>query len=661
MLPAGVRRTADDQLTVYGFNNSRDAEGHLTAVAYCDHGSVPAAVEAVRVRAAKGSASVVVSCPPGTVLVGGGFDGHPVAAPPRPHRRRSSAISSTQWQRYDRATLTAEQSTLTAIAYCAPGVAPKLYSTTVKVAGHTAGTARANCPAHTSLVFGGLVAEKTGAPVSGRAHRAGGGVQLDRAIAHAMGRDRVQRRQPNRQPDRARLLPLTVSSASYDPSSMHGRMDAGCDRSRADAAGIARSRDHAAGRQSRGRRVPLVVAHRRVRPPRGIRRVGLPHLRAMAQLALRDRPAGRAASACASRERSRSCRSITAGVRERAGSATPRCGRITACRNSGERGGARRARPRTRPRRRSNGAVRAYRGAMISRGGDRRRERAGHMARYLRYDWADDGSLEGQFRIPPEMAAIFVKGIDCRARQRVPPDPDDEIRPAGRTREVATTNCDGLILMAEALLCAIAVTGSAAAIASRSSINADAEVLDRRRRRHLRARRWARAGAGDRRGGSRATHPIVNLLLDEGRPVARSARRRRASPRRPAAPCTPATGAVGSPGCGARVRSRNIHHIRHRAQQRRQRADQPRRAVLVPPPARARGRLERALRRPPARCWRSGRTATCSPDPRTTRGSRRPRDRTRATAQHGVDDRSDHVHPALVRRPARPRRDRVRL
>jgi hypothetical protein len=33
--PAGVRRTADDQLTVYGFNNSRDAEGHLTAVAYC--------------------------------------------------------------------------------------------------------------------------------------------------------------------------------------------------------------------------------------------------------------------------------------------------------------------------------------------------------------------------------------------------------------------------------------------------------------------------------------------------------------------------------------------------------------------------------------------------------------------------------------------------
>jgi len=161
ILPAGVRRTADDQLTVYGFNNSRDAEGHLTAVAYCDHGNVPAAVERTT-TSGEGAASVIVSCPVGTVLVGGGFDGHPA---PRHHDLIDSLerVSSRQW-RATITTLTAEQSTLTAIAYCAPGVTPKVYSTTVKVAGHTGGTARANCPAHTSLVFGGLVAQKTGYP-----------------------------------------------------------------------------------------------------------------------------------------------------------------------------------------------------------------------------------------------------------------------------------------------------------------------------------------------------------------------------------------------------------------------------------------------------------------------------------------------------------------
>jgi hypothetical protein len=52
------------------------------------------------------------------------------------------------------------------------------------------------------------------------------------------------------------------------------------------------------------------------------------------------------------------------------------------------------------------------------------------MARFLRYDWAEDGSLEGQFRIPPEMAAIFVKSIEV-ARERVPDEADEEIRPAG--------------------------------------------------------------------------------------------------------------------------------------------------------------------------------------------------------------------------------------
>jgi hypothetical protein len=161
VLPAGVRRTADDKLTVYGFNNSRGAEGHLTAYAYCDRGAVPAAVEQ-SASSGDGGASVVATCPVGTVLVGGGFDGHPS---PRHHDLIDSLerISSRQW-RATSTTLTAEQSTLTAIAYCARGVAPKLYSATVHVSGHSAGTARASCPTGTALVFGGLRAQKTGAP-----------------------------------------------------------------------------------------------------------------------------------------------------------------------------------------------------------------------------------------------------------------------------------------------------------------------------------------------------------------------------------------------------------------------------------------------------------------------------------------------------------------
>ena len=59
--------------------------------------------------------------------------------------------------------------------------------------------------------------------------------------------------------------------------------------------------------------------------------------------------------------------------------------------------------------------------------------------------------------VPPEMAAIFVKSVEV-SRERIPEDPDQEMRSAERTREVATTNCDGLIVMAEALLSQIAAT-----------------------------------------------------------------------------------------------------------------------------------------------------------------------------------------------------------
>jgi len=52
--------------------------------------------------------------------------------------------------------LTKSATTLTAFAYCATGAAPTAHATTVSVAGHHQVTARATCPASTSLVFGGV-------------------------------------------------------------------------------------------------------------------------------------------------------------------------------------------------------------------------------------------------------------------------------------------------------------------------------------------------------------------------------------------------------------------------------------------------------------------------------------------------------------------------
>ena len=69
VLPTGMRRTADDRLTAYGFDNSRATEGHLTAVAHCDRGNVPTTVEKSELLPGGEGGSVVATCPAGTVVV----------------------------------------------------------------------------------------------------------------------------------------------------------------------------------------------------------------------------------------------------------------------------------------------------------------------------------------------------------------------------------------------------------------------------------------------------------------------------------------------------------------------------------------------------------------------------------------------------------------
>ena len=215
------------------------------------------------------------------------------------------------------------------------------------------------------------------------------------------------------------------------------------------------------------------------------------------------------------------------------------------------------------------------------------------MARYLRYDWAEDGSLEGSFRIPPEMAAIFLKSVDV-ARGRIPPDPDDELRPAGRARDFAATNCDALAMMAEAFLTnAVERSGGDR---FQIVVNVDEDVLanDTDGRCELDGGP-ALAPETARRLACDAS--VVHQFNDAaGLPVAMTDK----------APSIPASTrrAVHArdqgcrfPGCGGR----GLHARPSRASPRatgRERADQPGRALLVPPPAGSRGRMEHALRQP---------------------------------------------------------------
>jgi hypothetical protein len=177
-------------------------------------------------------------------------------------------------------------------------------------------------------------------------------------------------------------------------------------------------------------------------------------------------------------------------------------------------------------------AVRAYRGAMSAED-ETAHANARHMVRYLRYDWAEDGSLEGSFP-----------------------------RPAGRARGFATTNCDALTMMAETFL-AHATGQGGRGDRFQIVINADAAVLadDADGRCELdggpalapeTARRLACDASVVHRFNDAAGQPV--WISDKAPSIPASTRR-----------------AVHArdqgcrfPGCGGRVFTQ-VHHVRHRA------------------------------------------------------------------------------------------------
>jgi len=157
----GMRRTAPDRWTVSGQNGAPDTGSRLTAVAYCARGAVPVTASNTVAVAAHRNGSVTATCPAGTVVVGGGFDSG--ASPQHLELMvRLDRPTSVQWRVVLR-NIAATATKITALAYCAAGPAPTVHTATVKMGKNKGGTARASCPANTSLVFGGLIANSPGA------------------------------------------------------------------------------------------------------------------------------------------------------------------------------------------------------------------------------------------------------------------------------------------------------------------------------------------------------------------------------------------------------------------------------------------------------------------------------------------------------------------
>jgi hypothetical protein len=152
--PESMHRTAAGQWTVSGQSETVGTGSHLSAVAYCDRGSVPrVASSSVRLNGFDAK-TAIATCPAGTVVVGGGYSSGSslthLEYVGQLDRESSTQLAVTMVNVVKAAT------TVTAIAYCGKGPAPSEHTTTLTLAGHKGGTARVSCPTHTSLVFGGV-------------------------------------------------------------------------------------------------------------------------------------------------------------------------------------------------------------------------------------------------------------------------------------------------------------------------------------------------------------------------------------------------------------------------------------------------------------------------------------------------------------------------
>jgi hypothetical protein len=152
VVPEGMRVTANNKWTVYGKGYS--PSGRLRSVAYCVRGSVgPRVVSKSAAVGRRTVGTVIATCPPGTVVVAGGYNAG-TGVRNQEALRRFERVGTRQWlvtMRVD-----GLSTTVTAYAYCSSGAAPRLASSTVKLTRFGNVSARASCPKGTSLVGGGL-------------------------------------------------------------------------------------------------------------------------------------------------------------------------------------------------------------------------------------------------------------------------------------------------------------------------------------------------------------------------------------------------------------------------------------------------------------------------------------------------------------------------
>jgi len=165
VFPEGMRRTAPDRWTVSGQSGTPGIGSRLTSIAYCDRGAVPGTASSTVSVAAHRTGSATATCPAGEVVVGGGYDSgaslHHLELMVRLER-----TTPTQWRVILR-NIAPRATKITALAYCGSGPAPTVHVATVSMPKNKGATARASCPANTSIVFGGLIANSPRSGIHG--------------------------------------------------------------------------------------------------------------------------------------------------------------------------------------------------------------------------------------------------------------------------------------------------------------------------------------------------------------------------------------------------------------------------------------------------------------------------------------------------------------
>jgi hypothetical protein len=184
-----------------------------------------------------------------------------------------------------------------------------------------------------------------------------------------------------------------------------------------------------------------------------------------------------------------------------------------------------------------------------------------HASRFLNFDWADDGMLEGHFKMTPEVGAVFVKAI-ALMREHIPAEPVGESGSAEPLFPHAATNSDALAMIVESFL-ENGLATSSGGDRYQIVVNVDAEVLSD-----------DADGICELAGGP-ALNPetvrrlacdasIVIMHTDGERVVLQEGHKAPAIPTATRRAVKRRDGGCRFPGCDAKAFT-NVHHMQHRA------------------------------------------------------------------------------------------------